>query len=460
MNTEESFPGNVNSPIDGSFVAGEHTALPSLPVGDSSDNSDTSPKKAISGKSLRKFVGSIIPYGGLLSTTFNLASATLGGGVISLPAAFQMSGVVMSIILLVLVTACTVYSVGLMMEAVELTGYNSYADLSRNLFGRGWDYFTVFLTWLFTFGTCVGYVIAIGHLLEPVLDDPSVPEFLRTKSGNRLMTSLIWLVGMFSLSLPKEINSLRYASAIGVICICYFILCIVIHSVQHGFKGGRLRDDVAMFKSGNSAIEGLSIFMFSYLCHMNCFSIYGEMRHPSAKRMTLHTACSMTICCIAFVMAGFFGYADFGAEVTDTILVFYNVRSDVKMAIAYVGIVLKLCVGFSLCMQPARDCCYYVLGWDLVTLPRWKNCLFCGTMALCALLLGLFIPVLNTVFGLLGSFCGGLLGFSLPALYRMYCGNWGLTQVGVVNYVCTYILLIAGVVAVVFGTGASIYGVF
>ncbi|KEG06978.1 hypothetical protein DQ04_11411030, partial [Trypanosoma grayi] len=28
-------------------------------------------------------LGSIIPYGGLLSTTFNLASATLGGGVIS-----------------------------------------------------------------------------------------------------------------------------------------------------------------------------------------------------------------------------------------------------------------------------------------------------------------------------------------------------------------------------------------
>ncbi|KAH9598363.1 Amino acid transporter [Trypanosoma melophagium] len=87
-----------------------------------------------------------------------------GWGVISLPAAFEMSGVVMSIILLVAVTLCTVYSVGLMMEAVELTGYNSYADLSRNLFGRGWDYFTVFLTWLFTFGTCVGYVIAIGHL--------------------------------------------------------------------------------------------------------------------------------------------------------------------------------------------------------------------------------------------------------------------------------------------------------
>ncbi|KEG05946.1 amino acid transporter [Trypanosoma grayi] len=423
------------------------------------DSSGSDRKQSDGSRSLLSRLGSIIPYGGLLSTTFNLASATLGGGVISLAAAFQMSGVVSSIILLVLVTVFTVYSVGLMMQAVELTGYNSYADLSKNLFGPGWDYFTVMLTWLFTFGTCVGYVIAIGRLLEPVLADPSVPEFFRSQAGNRTLTSMIWLVGMFSLSLPKEINSLRYASAAGVICICYFIICIVVHSAKNGFKGGKLRDDIAMFKSGNNAIEGLSIFMFSYLCHMNCFSVYGEMRKPSAKRMTLHTACSMTLCCIAYIIAGFFGYADFGDEVTDTVLVFYDVRNDLMMAIAYVGIVFKLCVGFSLCMQPARDCCYYIIGWEVKTLAPWKNCLFCGTMALCALLLGLFIPVLNTVFGLLGSLCGGLLGFCLPAAYRMYCGKWGLKEVGIVNYVCTYLLFFAGVVATVFGTGASIYGV-
>lgn len=404
-------------------------------------------------------VSRIIPHGGLLSTTFNLASATLGGGVISLPSAFQMSGVVSSIIMLVLVTVGTIYSVGLMMQAVELTGYNSYALLSRKLFGRGWDYFTVSLTWLFTFGTCVGYVIAVGSLIKPVLSSPSVPVFWRSQTGIRVVTSIIWFIGMFSLSLPKQINSLRHVSAFAVMCILFFIVCIVVHSLQHGFKGGKLRDDVFMFKTGNGAIEGLSIFMFSYLCHMNCFSIYAEMRKPSARRMTLHTTSSMALCCIAYIVAGFFGYADFGAQVTDTILVFYDVRSDVMMSVAFAGILLKLCAGFALCMQPARDCCYYIIGWDLNELPAWKNCLFCGVMALCALLLGLFIPMLNTVFGLLGSLCGGILGFSLPALYRMYCGKWCLKSVGIVNYVCTYLLLFSGVVAVVFGTAASIYRV-
>ncbi|KAH8607968.1 putative Transmembrane amino acid transporter protein putativeputative [Trypanosoma vivax] len=400
----------------------------------------------------------VLPHGGALSTTFNLGSATLGAGVISLAAAFNMSGVLFSVLLLVVVTALTIYSVALMMQAVALTGYTSYATLSRNLLGRGWDHLTVAITWLFTFGTCVSYVIAIGHLLEPVLSDPRTPEWLHGRAANRMITSAIWFLGMFPLSLPKEINSLRYASTIGVFCVCFFVICIVVHSLQNGFKGGKLRDDVAMFKTGNSAIEGLSIFMFAYLCHMNCFSIYAEMRKPSVRRMTLHTGYSMTMCCIVYIVAGFFGYADFGSKVTETVFCFYDVRSNVPMAVAFAGMLFKLCAGFSLCAQPARDCCYYIIGWDINTLPAWKNSLFCGTMALFALLLGLFIPTLNTVFGLLGSFCGGFLGFCLPALYRMYCGNWGRKQVGLANFLCTYALLVAGVVSIVFGTVASIHG--
>ncbi|KAF8287557.1 amino acid transporter, putative [Trypanosoma cruzi] len=60
-------------------------------------------RRTSSGMGALRCFTNIIPYGGLLSTTFNLASATLGGGVISLAAGFQMSGVAFSIILLVLV---------------------------------------------------------------------------------------------------------------------------------------------------------------------------------------------------------------------------------------------------------------------------------------------------------------------------------------------------------------------
>ncbi|AYU81214.1 amino acid transporter, putative [Leishmania donovani] len=40
----------------------------------------------------------IMPYGGILASAFSIASSTIGGGIIGLPAAFQMSGMGMAII--------------------------------------------------------------------------------------------------------------------------------------------------------------------------------------------------------------------------------------------------------------------------------------------------------------------------------------------------------------------------
>lgn len=52
----------------------------------------------------------MVPYGGIVASAFSLASSTIGGGIIALPAAFQTSGMGMSIIYLVLVAVLSVYS--------------------------------------------------------------------------------------------------------------------------------------------------------------------------------------------------------------------------------------------------------------------------------------------------------------------------------------------------------------
>ncbi|EPY41570.1 amino acid transporter [Angomonas deanei] len=192
--------------------------------------------------------------------------------------------------------------------------------------------------------------------------------------------------------------------------------------------------------------------------------VYREMKLPSPKRITIQTGASMTVCLILYILAGVFGYLEFGAEITDSILLFYNVRNEPMVAVAYIGIGIKMIVGFAICMQPSRDSVYYCLGWwfpmfrDIRTVPLWVNALICGFMAIVALVLGLFIPSVTVVFGLVGSFCGGFLGFIYPALFVMYAGDWSLKTVGWFHYICTYLLLICGVVAVVFGTIASIYG--
>ncbi|RNC57056.1 putative amino acid transporter [Trypanosoma cruzi] len=399
----------------------------------------------------------IVPYGGIVSNAFNLASATLGAGIVLIPSGFRDSGIIVATLLLSLCCACTIYSIRLLVLTKEKTGFRSYEELARGLFIRGVDYFAALLMFMFCFGTCVGYVISVGDLLSPLLSASSVPEFFRTDNGSRLLVSGIWLVGMFSLSLPKEINSLRYASVVGVALIIFFVICMILHAANNGLQGG-LSKNLYLYNSGTNAMNGLSLFIFAFICQVNCFEVYEEMRDPSPNRMTRDSTLSMVTVGLLYFLAGFFGYADFGDAASSSVLRLYDPRNDLLMAVAYVGIAIKLCVGFAICIQPSRDAVYYVLRWGKTSdVPTWRNLLVSGFLALLALILGLFIPSINVVFGFLGGVCGGFLAFLFPAFFYIYSGNWSLKEVGWMNYIATHVLIILGVVAVVFGTAMTIY---
>ncbi|RNE94833.1 amino acid transporter, partial [Trypanosoma rangeli] len=88
---------------------------------------------------LLRLVNIIVPRGGALSGMLNLASVTLGAGIISIPSAFNTSGMVMAMVYLLAVTALTVFSIHLLVAASERTGYRSFESLARGLLGRGAD---------------------------------------------------------------------------------------------------------------------------------------------------------------------------------------------------------------------------------------------------------------------------------------------------------------------------------
>ncbi|KAL7703574.1 Transmembrane amino acid transporter protein [Lotmaria passim] len=243
---------------------------------------------------LKRFSQWLIPYGGVVSNCFSLGSVTLGGGIISMPSSFAMSGIVMSVIYLVVITTITVYTMTLMGYAMEKTGVYTFEELARVLFGRGWDYF-------------VGF------------------------------------------------------------------------------------------------------------------------------------------------------YFDFADDTKDSILENFDPVHQPYMMVAYIGMLVKLCAAYAMNMVPCRGFIYHCLRWNIETLPYWKHILVVLAMSVIVLLCGLFIPSINTALGLVGSLCGGFIGFIFPAYYWMYCGDWSIKTVGLWHWLATYFLLVAGVIAIVFGTIATVY---
>lgn len=400
----------------------------------------------------------VIPYGGIISSGINLASSTLGAGIVALPCAFQLTGVVMAIIYLLVVASLTVYSITLLAMAGQRTGLRSWSMIARKLLGKGGDYLLVFVMWFLCFGGDVSYIISLQAVFRAFLQNSdSASDYLKSNSGVKLITSLVWLCIIFPLCMLREINSLRMVSFIAVFFIVFFVITLVASSGKYLAANG-VRDDLVYFQTGNLAISGLSLFMFGFVAQVNTFEIFREMYKPSVKRMTLSAVCGVGLCVTLYFFAGFFGYMNFGSTVTDSVLDKYNPIDDRLMGVSYAGIILKLSVGFALHLIPCRDAVYYVLGSDVRQVPFWKNAIISGTQATVALIGGLFIPRITTVFGVLGGFCGGFIGFVFPALFMMYSGGFSLQQVGFLHYFGTYFLLFTGVIGIVFGTGASIYG--
>lgn len=406
----------------------------------------------------QRFLEFIIPPGGMVASAFTLGSSTLGAGILGLPAAFHSMGLATGLIVLLIVVVLSIFALWLLARAADTTGDRTYEDCITHLMGKGAGYGVAVCMIGFTVGGGCSYIITLGNLLTPVFDDDSIPHFLRTTVGNRLIVALIFLVLILPMCLPKKIDSLRHTSAIGVTAVIFFTICVVVNSCMHMHEHG-WRDDVLAFNYGNSAVSALGTLIFACMVHMNAFEVYHDMKRPTPGCVVRNSTLALAGCGTLYVLCGFFGYARFGAEIQSSILLMYQPREDKVFWVGYIGFVFKICVAFALHQLPMRDGIYHFLNWDVYKMSWTRNALQSAAMATVVMVMGLFIPSITIVFGLAGSLCGGFLGYIYPSLAIMYAGNWSIHTAGVLEYLLTYFLLISGVCAAVFGTAASVYEV-
>ncbi|KAL7703637.1 amino acid transporter aATP11 [Lotmaria passim] len=399
----------------------------------------------------------VLPYGGVVSSGINLASSCIGAGIIALPSAFNASGLIMALIYMVIIAYLTIYSYILLAIVANKTGLRNYEQIVRALMGPGADYFLAFCLWFLSFGAEISYTISLKDVLTAFLENsPTAPAYLKKLPGQRVITFVLWCGFMLPLCLPKEINTLRYFSSVAIAFVVYFAITMVIHSGMNGLQESP-RPKILMFNTGNTAIGGFATFVFAFISQLNAMEVAGEMYKFSVKRMTIASTIGVMICFILYFFAGLFGYLDFGPKVTGSALKMYNPIKDKMMGVGYGGLMLKLCVGYGLHMIPVRDAIYHVFQTDVHRMSWWKNALVCAFMASLSMICGLFIPRINVVFGLVGGFSGGFIGYIYPALMYMYSGNWTFSSVGWFHYFSTYFLLIVGVIGVVWGTASAIY---
>eukprot|EP00796_Vickermania_ingenoplastis_P003668 gene3668-2598_t len=234
----------------------------------------------------------IFPVGGFLGTIFSIAATVIGAGLLSLPSSFKDVGMLMSIMYLILVSLESVYTMRLLAILAERTGIYSLEGLSALYLNTAASIVLGIIRIIFCFGACVAYVISVGNLMQTIIENSSnAPEFLRTDWGEKMLQTIFWLLFMLSVVIPRQINTLRYISAAGVGFIVLFVVVIVIHACMNGLQE-HPRPEVQIVGTGNNALNGVGVFIFSFVNQFNCLEVYQEM-NPRTKSVRNYTICAI-----------------------------------------------------------------------------------------------------------------------------------------------------------------------
>lgn len=99
------------------------------------------------------------------TAVFNLASAVVGAGIMALPNAFRVLGVVGGCLALVVMHCVTQLTLSFLMRATAASGARTYAALTRHYLGPTWKRALQASLVLNNFGIMVVYQIIFGDIL-------------------------------------------------------------------------------------------------------------------------------------------------------------------------------------------------------------------------------------------------------------------------------------------------------
>ncbi|OQR81917.1 sodium-coupled neutral amino acid transporter [Thraustotheca clavata] len=398
--------------------------------------------------------------GSIRGSIFNLCGATLGAGALSLPYAVAVSGVVFAIVQLVCAGLLTVYTIHLLLRAGDMTSLISYEDLALHCFGRKVERFVEVNIFVFCFGISVAYLVTLGDIISPLGallfgDDSFFAQ-------RWVLMTIFCFVIMLPLSLLKDISSLQFSSMLGVFSIIFLVLAVAIRSIMIANENG-LATNLQWglnVSDGPNFMLSVPIVMFAFTCQVNVFSIYAELQNPCIERMSKVAKRATSVSVTIYLVVGLIAYLAFGSTLSDpehkgNILLSFALN-DTLIAISRAALTFTVAVAFPLNIFPCRftlDKMFFASAKDSMIRHVVVTC----GLVFAALILAIFCPSINVVFGIIGGTCSSVVCFCFPAAFIIKLESGPLLSKAKIG---PAILFVGAIIMGSFGTGVTIWSNF
>lgn len=362
--------------------------------------------------------------GSLLSSSFELVSATLGAGCLALPYATAMTGVGFCVIFLFLAAAVAFYSMHLLVVVRDLhPGIgSSYEDLVFGIFGRRAQLFVEINIIIFAMGTMVAYTIVVGDTLTPIASWWFGKHSWLAKKP--LIEAVTTTTIMLPLAAQKNVSALRFTSLLGILFLLYLVVAITVRTSLE-FEASDW-DHIKVFNFSSEIFLGIPIIMFAFASHVNIFSIYEELERPSPRRINMVVAITVVLALVFYLGIGVAGYLGYPVATQGNILKHFTI-DDLFLQLASIALTVTVMLNYPLSSHPCRITLTYLIfkhgPLRNVTEPTRYWCLTFG-MVYVGLAIAIFVPGVEVAFELLGATATAVCCYIMPAMLNLYGGPY------------------------------------
>ncbi|XP_047136158.1 sodium-coupled neutral amino acid transporter 5 isoform X1 [Hydra vulgaris] len=413
-------------------------------------------------------------HGGIFSSIFTLISTMIGGGLLSLPYAFQQGGFIVATCVLLFVLISSTYSAFLIINSKKYCfgRVKNIEDVAKVAFGRFGEVAVQTLLFLVLYLCSVAYFILMTDQIEPLIQLIVGNKSLWTK---KLVLLSICAAIVFPISLFKNLSALKYTSMLSVICGLLICVSVTYRSLSEGIGGAfnNVNNPIKLTpKSFREFFTCISISELTFSCHFNILPMHSELRHQTRRNKRLILFISMGLTYLVNFLVSFFAYFQFRKSTEQDFTKNYP-HNDNIINVGRVALCLVLLLGYPLLIVPCRLTLNKIIWHGNLSASRFifiisnerlsgpnkvvwflETVLIVGT----SYILAYFVPQVNMIWGFVGSVgCTTLIYIIPPAFYLRIRKH---PEQPDFKKVSAFLLLVFGVILLGIGLYQSFMNVF
>ncbi|KAJ5369593.1 hypothetical protein N7509_014205 [Penicillium cosmopolitanum] len=340
-----------------------------------------------------------------------MIAETISLGILSLPKALSILGLlpgIFTILLVGMISTYTGYTIGKL--KTQHPGIHSMADAGDLLFGKAGRH-------VLGFGQLVFFIFVMGsHILTfsimmNVLSDHSACTILYSSTG---------LLISFILTLPRRLERLSHLSTVSFISIIGAVLTSMI-----GVSASKMAiSPVPLFApvpTVHDACLAIANIIFAYAGHVAFFTLFSELRDIKdfPKALSLLQMCEMVMYTISAIVI----YLYVGASVTSPALnsggiLFRKISYGIAIPTIVIGGVVNAHVAVKFIYVRLFRGTNSMHTRSFAARAAWAG--ICAALWIVSWLIAEGIPVFNDVLGLASSLFASWFSFSLPGFFWLY----------------------------------------